>query len=90
LRQKINPSKLEQLATVIIKETIANKLKTYHSFTIHFFLEEKLKDTLEKSECCARAYFLPEGNWLKVGRVPIDDYKNYKLKLTFLSEESFT
>jgi len=90
LREKINPHKLEELANAVIKEAIASELKTYHSFTIQFFLEEKLKDTLEKSECCARASFLPEGSWLKVGRIPINDYKNYKLTLTFLSEESFT
>jgi len=83
LNEKISHQRLNELAYEIVKETIASKLKTYHSFTIHFFLLDKLEEDLEKSECCARATFLPEGSWLKIGRVPIDDYKSYKLNCTF-------
>jgi len=83
LQEKVSHQKVEGLAHEIIKETIAKKPKTYHSFTIHFFFDDELAETTEKSECCARATFLPEGSWLKVGRIPIDDYKSYKLTCTF-------
>lgn len=84
LKDKINKQRLETLAEAIIKETIVLKPNTYHSFTIHFFWENELRETIGKSPCFARATFLPEGNWQKVGRLPIDDYKNYKLSCTFL------
>ena len=84
LKDKVNKQRLETLAEAILKETIALKPNTYHSFTIHFFWENELRETIGKSPCFARATFLPEGNWQKVGRLPIDDYKNYKLSCTFL------
>ena len=83
LKERSDRHKVEELAYQIIKDTIAKKPKTYHSFTMHFFLEADMVESVEKSECYARATFLPEGNWLKVGRVPIDDYKNYKLTRAF-------
>ena len=86
LKDKINKQRLETLAEAIIKETIVLKPNTYHSFTIHFFWENDLRETIGKSPCFARATFLPEGNWQKVGRVPLDDYKNYKLTCTFLEQ----
>lgn len=89
LQKRISHQNVRELAYAVIKGTVDSKFKTYHSFTIHFFLEEKLKDSLEKSECCARVYFLPEGSWLKVGRVPIDDYKDYELICIFFNEESY-
>jgi len=81
LGEKTNREKVEELAETIIKETIAKKPNTFHSFTIHFFCEEELAETPERSKCFARANFLPEGDCLKVGKIPIDDYKSYKLTL---------
>lgn len=84
IQEKVSSQKVEELAHTIIKETIARKPKTFHSFTIHLFWEDQLADTVEKSEPFARATFLPEGGWLKVGRDPIDDYGNYKLSCNFI------
>ena len=84
LKKKVNSQRVEELADSIIKEIIIKKPKTYHSFTIHFFLEDELGASVEKSRCFARANFLPQGGWVKVGRVPIDDYKDYALTCTFL------
>jgi len=84
LKKKVNSQMVEELADSIIKEIIIKKPKTYHSFTIHFFLEDELGASVERSRCFARANFLPQGGWVKVGRVPIDDYKDYALTYTFL------
>lgn len=84
LPKKVNSQKVKELSDAITKEIIARKPKTYHSFTIHFFWEDELADCVERSKSFARANFLPEGSWLKVGRVPIDDYEDYKLTLTSL------
>ena len=83
LEDEVTIQKLHELAEAIIKETIYKKPKTFHSFTIHFFLESDLKENLEKSKSFARANFLPEGKWVKVGRIPIEDYNDYKLILTY-------
>jgi len=83
MQEKAISQKVEQVADAIIKETIAKRQKTYHSFTIHFFCEDELDESVEKSKSFAHANYLPEGSWLKVGRVPIDGYKDYKLTLTF-------
>jgi len=83
LENKVNQQKVKELAKEIIMDIIAKKPKTYHSFTIHFFYKDEMGKTLEKSEPFATATFLPEGNWLKVGRVPIDNYKSYKLTCVF-------
>ncbi len=82
LPKKVSNQKVKELADSIIREIIAKKPKTYHSFTIHFFWEEELAERVERSKSFARANFLPEGSWLKVGKAPIDDYKVYKLTLT--------
>ncbi len=84
LPKKANSQKVKELSDAITKEIIAKKPRTYHSFTIHFFWEDELADCVERSKSFARANFLPEGSWLKVGRAPIDDYKDYKLTLTSL------
>lgn len=86
LKEKVSEEKVEILAQALIKETIAMKPETFHSFSIHFFWEDELEETVEKSTCFARATFLPGGSWLKVGREPIEDYKNYQLTCTFLRE----
>ena len=84
LPKKVNSQKVKELSDAITKEIIAKKPKTYHSFTIHFFLEDELAESAKSSKSFARSNFLPEGSWLKVGRVPIDDYKSYKLVCTSL------
>jgi|GEM_PF-571238 len=77
--EKLAPEKIEKLAEAIIKQTILSRPRTYHSFTVHFFCEKELGPSLETSQSFAKATFLPEGSWAKVGRVPIDDYKTYQL-----------
>ena len=84
LPEKTKREKLEELAYAIIGETIIKKPNAFHSFTIHFFCEKEMATSLEKSKFFARANFLPEGSQLKVGRVPISDYKDYQLILTIL------
>jgi hypothetical protein len=84
LPKKVSSQKVKELAKSIIEEIIAKKPKTYHSFTVHFFWEDDLGDCIEKSKSFARANYLPEGSWIKVGRVPIDDYKDYTLTFTSL------
>ncbi len=79
--------KLEELATAIVRETIAARPRTYHSFTVHFFLEGELKEIAEKSTPFARATYLPEGSWLKVGRASIEDYKDYRLTCVRLDKQ---
>ena len=82
IAEKPSQSKIKELASAIIKETIAKKPGVFHSYTIHFFLEAELAESIEKSKSYAQATFLPEGSWLQVGRVPIDDYKEYRLVCT--------
>lgn len=75
--------KLETLASAIIAETIKRRPQTYHGFTIHFICEAGFGGTLENSKCFAKATYSPDGVVEKIGRVPIDDYKGYKLICTF-------
>jgi hypothetical protein len=82
LGDKVAGPKLEELAIAIIRETIAARPQTYHSFTMHFFLESELKETCEASTPFAHATYLPGGSRLKVGRASIEDYKDYRLTLT--------
>ena len=84
LPKKVNSQKVNELSDAIIKEIIAEKPRTYHSFTIHFFWEDELADCVESSKSFARANFLPEGEWVKVGRASIDDYKSYRIVSTIL------
>ncbi len=84
LPKRVSNQKVNELADSIIKEIITKKPSTYHSFTVHFFWEDELGECVEKSKSFARANFLPEGDWTKVGRVPLDDYKDYALSCTFL------
>ena len=80
--QKINKEKLEQLAQEIIQDTIAKRPNTYHTFTIHFTCEDKNTKSEKTPEAYAKATFLPEGDWVQVGRAPINDYAGYKLTCT--------
>ena len=87
LGDKVAGPKLEELAMAIVRETITARPKTYHSFTVHFFLESELKETCEASTPFARATYLPEGSFIKVGRASIEDYKDYRLTLTRLENK---
>jgi hypothetical protein len=78
--------KTEELASAIIKETINLKPQTYHGFTIHFIDEAGFAGTPENSKCFAKATYFPEGSIEKIGRVLIDEYKEYKLVCTFLNK----
>ena len=82
LEDEVTSQKLHELAEAIIKETIYKKPKTFHSFTIHFFLESGVEGSAEKPKYFARANFLPEGGWVKVGRVLTEDYNDYELTIT--------
>lgn len=75
--------KAEELVREIIKATIEKYPNTYHSFMVHLFYESEVTGRPEDCTPFARATFLPEGDWFKVGRSPIDDYKNYKLALEY-------
>jgi hypothetical protein len=54
--------KIDELAMAIIRETIAARPQTYHSFTVHFIRECDLKETLDSSVPFVRATYLPEGS----------------------------
>jgi hypothetical protein len=82
LPKRVSSQKVNELADSIIKEIITKKPNTYHSFTVHLFWEDELGECVEKSKSFARANFLPEGDWTKVGRVPLDDYEDYALTFT--------
>lgn len=86
-QERVGNQEVEQLASAIIKETITNNPNTFHSFTIHIFWEDELTESLEKSPCFATATSLTESVWLKIERLPIDDYKDYRLTCT--SHEKF-
>ena len=87
LGDQIAGPKLEELAMAIVRATIAARPQTYHSFTVHFFLESGLKETREASTPFARATYLPEGVRIKVGRASIEDYKDYLLTVTQLQNK---
>jgi hypothetical protein len=87
LGDKVAGPKLEELAMAIVRETIIARPQIYHSFTVHFFLESGLKKTCEASTPFARATYLPEGSWLKVGRASIEDYEDYRLTWTRMENQ---
>jgi len=87
LGDKVAGPKLEELAMAIVRETITARPQLYHSFTVHFFLESELKETCEASTSFARATYLPDGSFIKVGRASIEDYKDYRLTLTRLKNK---
>jgi hypothetical protein len=78
LKERADRQKLEEIASGIIEETVAKKGKIYHSFTFHFFDETGFVGSPERSKAFAKINFFPDGSQDKVGRVPIDDYKNYQ------------
>lgn len=84
LPERESQERLERLASVLIHETNRAQPAYFHSFTIHFFCEPEMARTVEASRPFARATFLPGGSWVQVGRVPIDDYKDYVLTCELL------
>lgn len=79
--------KIEPLVREIINAFTAKFPSTYHSFTVHLFHENELTGKPEDCWSFAQATFLPEGDWTKVGRIPIDGYKNYQLNLNYSSRK---
>jgi hypothetical protein len=71
--------KLLEISKIALDQIIAAKPNLYHSFTFHFISSEDIRPGGEMRECYAKATFLPEGDWQKVGRIPIDGYSAYKL-----------
>ena len=80
-------AKLEEISKAVLDEVIAAKPKVYHSFTLHFISSEDIRPGAEMKRCFAKATFLPEGDWQKVGRDPIDGYGNYKLDCIIVGEQ---
>ncbi len=76
-------AKVEDVVNNILDEIIVKYPKIYHSFTFHLFYQKDMKDTCENSHPFAAASFLPRGDRAQVGRVPIDDYKNYQLSFSY-------
>jgi len=74
--------KLLEIAKIALDQVIAAKPKLYHSFTFHFISTEDIRPGAEMGKCYAKATFLPEDDWQKVGRVPIDGYGSYILNCT--------
>ena len=84
LKERAGRQKLEEIASGIIDETTVKKGKIYHSFTFHFFDETGFVGSPERSKAFAKINFFPDGSQDKVGRVPIDDYKNYQFVCLFI------
>lgn len=72
-------AKLMEISKACLDEVIAAKPNVYHSFTLHFISSEDVLPGAETKKSFAKATFLPEGDWQKVGRIPIDGYEQYKL-----------
>jgi hypothetical protein len=72
-------AKLLEISKAILDVVIAAKPHLYHSFTLHFISSDDYRPGADSHKCFAKATFLPEGDWQKVGRDPIDGYANYKL-----------
>lgn len=75
--------KLLEISKACLDEVIAAKPGVFHSFTFHFMSPEDIRPGAASQDCFAKATFLPDGDWQKVGRVPIDGYKGYKLACSF-------
>ena len=84
----LSQEKIEFLAESIINDILTRKPGTYHAFQIHFFRKCDVKEILEDSKVIATACYLPEGDWTKVGRIPIEDYAEYRLICTMAENEN--
>jgi hypothetical protein len=71
--------KLLEVSKAILDKVIAAKPHVHHSFSLHFISSDDYRSGAASNKCFAKATFLPEGDWQKVGRDPIDGYANYKL-----------
>jgi hypothetical protein len=80
-----NPGKdrVEAVIKNILDALIAKYPRTFHAFTFHLFYKDKLRTIPEDSPTFARATFLPDGDKGKVGRIPIEDYRAYKLSIAY-------
>ena len=87
LPKKINNQKVVELSKLIVKEIISVQPGIFHSITIHFYHGNEMTKIPDRTRNFARADFLPEGSWQKVGRIPIEDYKSYSLTCTFHEQE---
>ncbi|MCX6566561.1 MAG: hypothetical protein NTW38_09120 [Candidatus Aminicenantes bacterium] len=74
--------KLLEISKIALDQIIAAKPNLYHSFTFHLISSVDAQPGVEIKKCYAKVTFLPEGDWQKVGRVPIDGYGAYKLNCT--------
>jgi len=81
--------KLLEISKIALDQIIAAKPRLYHSFTFHFVSSEDIRPGAETQKCYAKATFLPDGDWQKVGRVPIDGYSAYKLDCTIGETRKF-
>ena len=72
-------AKLLEISKAILDDVITAKPNVYHSFTVHFVSSDDVRPGAARQRCFAKATFLPEGDWQKVGRDPINGYGNYKL-----------
>ena len=79
-------SRIEALALAIVREAIATRPAIYHNYTIHFFQAARLMDKIEDATPFARATYLPEGSWARVGRASIEDYGEYRLTLKLMNK----
>ena len=80
-------AKILEISKACLDEVIAAEPKVYHSFTLHFISSEDIRPGADTKKCYAMATFLPEGNWQKVGRDPIDGYANYKLDCVIAEQQ---
>jgi hypothetical protein len=85
LPEDVNNKKIEKLANAII-EKLTSKRYSIHTYTLHFFHEDGPTEKRNNLKYLARAHFLPEGNWQKVGRIPVDNYEQYKLIISFIKD----
>lgn len=74
---------VEGVVKNVLDDLIAKYPAIYHSFTFHLFYQKDMKDTCENSHPFAEAAFLPGGDRAMVGRIPIDDYKDYRLSFSY-------
>ena len=71
--------KLLEISRLALDQIIAAHPMLYHSFTFHFASADESRGAEDLRNFYAKTTFLPEGNWQKVGRVPIDGYNAYVL-----------
>jgi hypothetical protein len=83
VNSKLGHEAVQDISLAIIQAIISQKPEIYHSFTIHFIRNQDLREKVEKSNSFAKAEYLPDGDWINVGRVPINGYERYRLSCIF-------